>query len=118
MCSGKRAPTLTNASAIEYNKVVSDMARCVCEGYDLSTFAKRSSISLSYLKLLFSKYAGVSPKSYYTALRATEAARLLRTGMGVSDVAFHMSFASAAYFTLFFKKHFGITPQKYKSGEA
>ena len=68
---------MASASAKEYNKVVSDMAACVYEAYDLATFAKRASISLSYVKLLFAKYAGVSPKSYYSDLRAKEAAKLL-----------------------------------------
>lgn len=115
LCDVSRTNTVASASAKEYNRVVSDMASCVYEGYDLDMFAKRASISLSYLKLLFKKYAGVSPKSYYADLRAKEAARLLREGMRASEIASRMNFASAAYFTFFFKKHYGITPQKYKS---
>ena len=113
-CSRASKSASEKASAAEYNKVASDMADCVCEGYDLSTFARRSNISLSYLKLLFAMYAGVSPKSYYSSLRAAEAARLLRKGMTSSDIALKMNFSSAGYFSLFFKKHFGKTPQKYK----
>ena len=105
---------VSGASAEEYNKVVSDMQNCIYEGYDLCEFAKRSSISLSYLKLLFTKYAGVSPKSYYSTLRANEAARLLRLGNSVFDTAEQMHFSSPNYFSVFFKRHFGISPKKYK----
>lgn len=115
LCGATHANEVTKTSAREYNKVVSDMSLCVYDGYDLATFAKRASISVSYLKLLFTKYAGVSPKSYYSALRAKEAARLLRHGYSATEIAARMNFASASYFSLFFKKHYGITPQKYKS---
>lgn len=113
-CSARKAPINQGASAKEYNKIASDMARCVYDGYDLGTFAKRNNISLSYLKLLFSKYAGVSPKSYYASLRAAEATRMLRDGASVAEVALKMNFSSAGYFSTFFKKHTGKAPKCFK----
>ena len=113
--TGKRPNDLTT-SAKEYNRVACDMAECVNCGYDLSEFAKRNNISISYIKLLFSKYAGVSPKSYYSELRANEAAKLLRAGYSASEITARMNFSSASYFSLFFKKHFGTTAQQFKRG--
>ena len=107
-------PRVASRAAQEYNKVASDMAECVGLNLSLSDFAHRAGMSVSYLKLLFAKYAGVSPKAYYTTLRANEAARLLRDGIGVFEVSEKMHFSSPNYFTVFFKRFFQISPQKYK----
>jgi len=104
-----------SASANEYRKAVSLMDNSICEGLQLSQIAKKCNISLSYLKLLFSMYAGVSPKSYYDALRAKKAAHLLSLGHSVNEVAEKMCFSSPNYFTTFFKRHFGVSPIAYKN---
>lgn len=117
ICTTGKHPDYLTTSAKEYNRVACDMATCVNEGYDLSEFSRRNNVSISYLKLLFSKYAGVSPKSYYSELRASEAARLLRAGYSASEITACMNFSSVSYFSLFFKKHFGMTAQQFKQGE-
>jgi len=104
----------TSEAASEYRRVVSAMSEAVCDNLTLSELARRTHVSVSYIKLLFARYAGVSPKHYYSTMRATEAARLLSDGMAVGEVAEYMGFSSPNYFAIFFKKHVGATPGEYK----
>jgi len=104
----------TSAGARTYRSVVELMHREVYSNLSLEDFAGRSFISVSYLKKLFGRYAGISPKGYYANLRVAVAQKLLRTGIPVSDVAEKLNFSSASYFTLFFKNQTGITPMQYR----
>ena len=61
----------------------------------------------------FARYAGISPKAYYSKLRCEEAVRLLESGLAVQEIAEMMQFSSASYFSEFFKKHMGVTPGKF-----
>ncbi len=109
-----RAETVVSESASQYESAVMKMHEAIYENCTLSEIAKRSSISVSYLKLLFYSYAGVSPKSYYISLRANAAAKMVREGIPISEISQKFSFASPNYFSVFFKKFFGIAPSKFK----
>jgi len=100
--------------ATEYKKLVSEMNAHVCDNYMLCDFASECNMSVSYIKLLFKRYANVSPKSYYAQLRADLAAQMLSDGLSVSEVSEKMNFSSPGYFTVFFKRHFGINPLEYQ----
>ncbi|MBQ9802563.1 MAG: helix-turn-helix transcriptional regulator [Clostridia bacterium] len=101
-------------AAIEYRRVVSAMTAGVCDNLTLSDFALSCNISVSYIKQLFKKYAGLSPKAYYTHLRVQQAAKLLDEGLAASEIADRMNFSSPNYFSVFFKKHTGTIPSEYK----
>lgn len=103
-----------SAGASEYRRLVSDMTQRVCENLSLADFAAANSISVSYIKLLFQKYASISPKSYFAQLRAKHALHLLSKGYSVAEVAEEMNFSSPNYFAVFFRKQFGCTPSEYK----
>ena len=104
----------TSAGARAYSFLVEMMHRETCNNLSLEDLAKKSFISISYIKKLFNHYAGISPKRYYTGLRVTEAQRLLLTDIPISEIAEKMNFSSASYFTLFFKEQTGYTPIKYR----
>ena len=104
----------SSTAATEYRHVVSTMTDGVCENLTLSDFAKECNISVSYIKQLFKKYAGLSPKAYYTHLRVRHAARLLDQGLSATEIADKMNFSSPNYFSVFFKKHMGMIPSEYK----
>ena len=104
----------TTQGAIEYRQIVNLMKEKLSENLTLSQIAEQRNISVSYVKQLFSRFAGVSPIRYYTELRASEAARLINGGLSVSEVAEKMNFSSPSYLSSFFKKHFGLSPAKYK----
>ena len=101
-------------AATEYRRVVSAMTHGVFENLTLADFAKECNISVSYIKQLFKKYAGLSPKAYYTHLRVRHAARLLDEGHSATEIADKMNFSSPNYFSVFFKKHTGSAPSEYK----
>lgn len=99
--------------AREYQDLVLAMGRGVRENYTLQDLAMQCNISVSYMKDLFARYAGVSPKAYYSKLRCEEAVRLLEQGLTVQEVAEEMGFSSASYFSEFFKKQKGIPPARF-----
>jgi len=104
----------TSSGAKTYSCVVELMNKEVYSNLSIEDFAKKSYISVSYIKKLFRLYAGISPKSYYINLRVTEAQKLLISGIPISDVAEKMNFSSPSYFTLFFKNQTGYTPMEYR----
>ena len=83
----------------------------------LERLAQLNFMSVSYVKLLFRRYTDISPKSYYSNLRANEAARLVLEGVPIADIAKRMNFSSPNYFTSFFKSHIGMTPLEYRKNK-
>jgi AraC-like DNA-binding protein len=104
-------------SASEYRALVSYMTESVCENLTLADIAKHNHVSVSYIKLLFNTYAGISPKSYFKQLRVRHATELLDRGLTAGEVADMMNFSSPNYFSAFYKKNCGITPtERQKKG--
>lgn len=100
-----------------YRNLIETMNREVYTNLSLSDFAAKEHISVSYVKALFYRYAGISAKSYYISLRVNEAAKLLVADVPIREIAEKMNFSSPNYFSLFFKKHMGVTPNEYKKNE-
>jgi len=100
--------------AAVYRNLVETMNREIYSNLTLSDIAAREHISVSYVKALFYRFAGISPKSYYISLRTNEAARLLSMDMPINEISEKMNFSSPNYFSLFFKKNMGVTPNDYK----
>ena len=111
--TGRRSMT---QSAAEYRRIVSFMSERVCENLTLTDIAKANNVSISYVKLLFSTYAGISPKSYFNQLRARRASELLCNGLSVTEVSDVMNFSSPNYFSAFYKKHTGLSPSDMQKG--
>ena len=104
----------TSAAATEYRKIVVSMTNHVCENKTLSDFARECGDSVSYIKQLFQKYAGISPKAYYNQLRIRHATKLLEQDVPVREIAERMNFSSSNYFSSFFKQHTGFSPNGYR----
>lgn len=100
-------------SAKEYHKVVVTMAEGIRKNLSLNDIADECNISISYIKTLFSRYSGISPKQYFTNMRFNEAVRLLEEGYSVNEVSDIMNFSSPNYFSVFFKNQCGTPPAKY-----
>ncbi len=107
----------SDSQAIAFRKLVKTMNEEVYNNISLETLAKLNYMSVSYVKLLFRRYTDISPKSYYSNLRANEAARLILKGVPIAEIAKQMNFSSPNYFTLFFKNHIGLTPSQYKKSK-
>lgn len=113
LASRPRADSLSaTQSASEYRRVVSYMIKNSEKNLTVSDIARQTSVSVSYIKLLFSTFAGVSPKSFFNGLRIRRASELLASGLSVTEVANAMCFSSPSYFCSFYKKHTGMPPAK------
>lgn len=108
--------TRTDPSADAYRRLVSCMRENVMQNLPLTEIAKLCYVSVSYLKLLFRKYAGASPKEYYSNLRLMEAMLLIKEGLSTAEIAERMKFSSPNYFCTFFKNRVGTTPSAYRKG--
>ena len=104
----------TSTGAQTYRSLVELMHKEVYNNLSLEDLAKKSYISVSYIKKLFKHYSGISPKSYYLNLRVSEAQKLLLSDISISDITEKMNFSSASYFTIFFKNQTGYTPMQYR----
>ncbi len=104
----------TTISASTYNLLVKLMRKEINNNLSVKNLSEKSFISISYIKILFQRYAGMSPKKYYNNLRIIEAKYLLEQGMSVTDIANKMNFSSPNYFIRFFKSMTFITPHQYK----
>ena len=99
--------------AEEYNNLVTSMKASVFENYTLEEISQKHNISVSYIKVLFRRFAGVSPKAYYARLRCDEAIRLLQSGCSAAETADRLNFSSPNHFSVFFKKMTGQPPVRY-----
>lgn len=100
-------------SATEYHKIVVTMSEGIYQNLTLNDIAEKCHISISYIKALFARYSGISPKTYYANMRFNEATRLLNEGYSVGEVSEIMNFSSPNYFSVFFKNQCGMPPAKY-----
>ena len=119
LCSSQKAKdklSLTR-SATEYHNVVVAMLEGLHSNLTLTDIADKCHISISYIKSLFARYSGISPKTYYANMRFNEAVRLLGEGYSVNEVSEIMNFSSPNYFSVFFKKQCGLPPAKYIKGK-
>lgn len=110
-----RTPETPNSSkqAKEYQKVVKAMQKGLYSNLSLTELSEDCNISVSYIKRLFMRYAGMSPKTYYIQMRVREALRLLQNGNTAEATAEMMNFSSPNYFSSFMKKHLGLPPAEY-----
>lgn len=101
-------------SSLTYKTIVELMNHNVLNNITIETLSDHCFVSVSYIKNLFSRYAGISPKTYYNHLRLTTAQKLLAQGFSPSEVSEKMNFSSPNYFSSFFKKYAGTTPLQFK----
>lgn len=101
------------ATAKEYRRAVTVMQQGLYDNLTLEQIAAACHISISYLKVLFARYAGISPKSYYLKMRYNEALNLLKKGLSATEVAARMNFSSPNYFSAFMKRYAGQPPTRY-----
>ena len=84
------------------------------EKITLETIAKENFISVSKLKRIFRLETGESVISYLTAIRISEAKRLILEGKYTfSQIAKKVGFESIHYFSSVSKKQTGMTASEY-----
>lgn len=79
----------------------------------ISELADQAGLSESAFRRRFEHDMGISPSAYISRRRIELAGNLLRSGKGVTDVAFKLGFSSSQHFSATFKKATGFTPTDY-----
>lgn len=84
------------------------------ESISAEKLASLCGISYSYVKKIFVKKFGVTPKKYILQLKINYAGDLLRSGMyTVSQIAELCGFSDIYYFSRQFKEYTGLSPSAY-----
>lgn len=113
----EKASSLTSSSspnAMLFKKAVRFMEENVDSLLSIDEISKHLSISSSYLKKIFLKYAGLGVHKYFLKLKIIRASSLLGKGMSVTEVSDKLSFSSQNYFSIVFKRETGTSPLAYK----
>ena len=90
------------------------MAKEVFSNFTIDQIAEQNFVSKSYIKYLFQKYAGISPKKYDIHLKIQAANKMMEQGLTIVETASRLNFSSPNYFSNFYKKQTGISPFKFK----
>ncbi len=82
------------------------------QNLSVDEIALRLNISVSSLKLLFDKYAGMSVHKYFLTLKIKTATIMLKEGLSVSEVSEKLGFSSQGYFSYCYKRETGNNPSQ------
>lgn len=84
----------------------------VADQLTVSELAAQLNMSVSSLKRLFDKYAGMSVHKYFLTLKIKTATLMLKGGMSVNEVADALGFSSQGYFSATYKRETGNNPSQ------
>lgn len=84
----------------------------VAEQLSVDKLASSLNMSVSSLKRLFDKYAGMSVHKYFLTLKIKTATLMLKGGMTVNEVADALGFSSQGYFSATYKRETGNNPSQ------
>ena len=98
-----------------YRKAIRIMEKRIKEWITVPEIAKECEVSASYLKKVFSKYAGLGVHQYFLKMKMSYASRLLNEGKNVTETAEELSFNNSNYFSTVFKRETGVSPSQYRS---
>jgi AraC-like DNA-binding protein len=92
---------------------------CYEEDLSLARLAREVGMSLFAFARVFAELVGETPHRYLVAVRLREAARRLRAGQPVTEVAHAVGYGSLGHFISSFRRAFGATPSRFaRSREA
>lgn len=88
--------------------------------YSAETALRKIPLNYDYVRKLFKKETGVTPREYLNSIRMNRAMEYIENGITnnysnftVSQIAEACGFAEPLYFSRVFKKHFGVSPMLY-----
>lgn len=105
---------IQSSGALRYAEIVSVLHKHLDEQLSASDIAKLCSMSLSNLKKIFTKYAGMGVSRYFTEMKMRIAAEMLRNGERVGEVALALGYSDQNYFSTVFRRIMGEPPGKYR----
>lgn len=103
-----------NAESMTFKRAVQTMEHQITSWISVDEIAKECHVSTSYLKKVFTKYAGLGVHRYFLNLKMIHASKMLKSGKSVSEVSDTLAFCNANYFSNVFRKHMGVSPSSYK----
>lgn len=103
-----------SSGALRYGEIINVMRAHLGEALSAEEIAKLCSMSLSNLKKVFTRYAGMGVARYFTEMKMQRAAELLRTGKRVGEVASELGYSDQNYFSTVFRRIMGTPPGTYR----
>lgn len=98
-----------------YGKVKSQLEMFFHMDIKIGELARSHAVSPSYLRKLFVRYAGLSPKAYLNQIRNEHAILLLlRSKEPIKDIAAECGFSDELYFSTIFKQTNGVSPSEFR----
>lgn len=107
-----------DALLIQIEKLLSVLHSDLQRNWSVTEMAQKMQCSEQYLRRLFLRYTGKTPKEYYLDARLDLAHSLLRQeGQSVGKVADILNFFDSFHFSKAFKRRFGLPPSQLLKGE-
>ena len=113
--STEQAPLLP--SALRYAEIVGILHANLHKQLSAGEIAQLCNISLSALKKIFTRYAGMGVSRYFTEMKMRYAAEQLQAGMRVGEVAALLGYFDQNYFSTVFRRVMGSPPGTYRGSE-
>lgn len=110
--SGSSAPALATSEAVTFGKVVTFLQNHLSENLSVGDIAEKCCLSVTGLKRLFSKYAGMGVHKYFLQMKINKASAMLKSGFNVTETADALGFAEQSYFSKVYKRQTGASPSK------
>ena len=114
---GSTVAPLGSASALRYAEIANLLRAHLHESLTAQDIARMSNMSLSSLKKIFSRYAGMGVVGYFTEMKMRRAVVLLKNGMRVGEVASALGYADQNYFSTVFHRVMGVVPGFFRANE-
>ena len=110
-------PTPLLPSALRYAEIVGILNANLHKQLSAGEIAQLCNISLSALKKIFTRYAGMGVSRYFTEMKMRYAAKQLQAGMRVGEVAALLGYFDQNYFSTVFRRVMGSPPGTYRGSE-
>ena len=104
-------------SALRYAEIVNTLHVHMREQLSANEIAALCNISLSALKKIFTRYAGMGVSRYFTEMKMRYAAEQLQAGMRVGEVAAALGYFDQNYFSTVFRRVMGAPPGTFRINE-
>lgn len=111
---GTKATPSNTYDVVLFSRCVKFMQANLSETKTVSDVAKHVNISISGLKRIFEKCAGMGVHKYFLMLKLNAATEFLEQGYSVSHVASRLGFSSQAHFSRAYKRELKVSPSEFK----
>ena len=106
-----------SASALRYAEIVNLLRDHLGESLTACDIAALCNMSLSSLKKIFTRYAGMGVVSFFVEMKMRQAVILLKSGKRVGETAAELGYSDQNYFSTVFHRVMGVSPGAYRNAE-